>query len=117
MKKYFLPIVNLVMISLATLLLNLRDDTPFNAVLIIIGVICVTAYLIKNLKNGENTIKVNALNKALTLGAAILTIGALYEFLTGERISDESGDIMAVLLVIVCIGIWLYDYFIKPFKN
>ncbi|MBQ8613640.1 MAG: hypothetical protein IJ416_05440 [Ruminiclostridium sp.] len=117
MKKYIIPTINCVIICALILFLNIRDDTPIIGILFSIGTVAVTLYLIKLIRNNGNEIKINAINKLMTLTSVVLTAGCLYELITGNMISDKTGDIIALIVVIIGICIWLYDYCIKPFKN
>lgn len=116
-KNYIISIGNCVVICMLFFLLSIRDDTVGLTLLFIFGEIIITGYLVKNIKNKINTIKVNAINKMMTLLSVVLTLGFLYECSTGSRITDKTGDLLAVLLLIICVLIWLYDYWIKPFIN
>jgi len=115
--KYILPIVNCVIICTLAVVLNFRDDTPVIGVIFAAIILVLTAYQINLIGKNGNEIKIKAINKIMTLGSAVLIVGCLYEIITGNMISDEAGDIMAILLVAAGIGIWLYDYCIKPFRN
>ena len=115
--KYILPIVNCVIICALSLMMNFRDDTPIIGVVLAIIILIETVYHINLIRKNGNEIKIKAINKIMTLGSAVLVVGCLYEIITGNMISDEAGDIMAILLVAAGIGIWLYDYCIKPFRN
>ncbi len=117
MIKYLLPITNGVISCSLALLLNFRDDTPIYGVLFAIIILVATVYLINLIRKNGNEIKINAINKLMTLLSAVLIAGCLYETITGNMISDETGDYMAIAVVAVGIIIWLYDYCIKPFKN
>lgn len=115
--KYILPIVNCVIICSLSLILNFRDDTPIIGVILAIIVLIETVYHINLIRKNGNQIKINAINKITTLLSVALIAGCLYEIITGNMISDQAGDIMAIVLVIIGGGIWLYDYCIKPFKD
>lgn len=117
MKKYILPVVNCIVICSLCLCGNLRDGTPIHSVFFIAITLAFSIFLIKLIKDKGNPIKINAMNKIITLTSLVLAGGFLYETITGNMISDKAGDILAVCLVLVGIVIWLYDYFIKPFKN
>lgn len=115
--KYILPIVNCVIICALSLMMNFRDDTPIIGVILAIIILIETVYHINLIRKNGNEIKINAINKIMTLCSAVLIAGCLYEKITGNMISDEVGDIMAIALVAIGVGIWLYDYCIKPFKD
>ncbi len=117
MIKYILPIVNCIIICSLSVLMNFRDDTLIIGVILAIIVLIETVYHINLIRKNGNQIKINAVNKIMTLLSVVLIAGCLYEIVTGNMISDEAGDIMAMLLVAVGGGIWLYDYCIKPFKD
>ena len=115
--KYILPIVNCVIICTLSLILNFRDNTPIIGVILAIVVLIETVYHINLIRKNGNQIKINAINKVMTLLYVALIAGCLYEMITGNIISDQAGDIMAIALVAIGVGIWLYDYCIKPFKD
>ena len=115
--KYILPIVNCVIICTLSLILNFRDNTPIIGVILAIVVLIETVYHINLIRKNGNQIKINSINKVMTLLSVALIAGCLYEMITGNIISDQAGDIMAIALVAIGVGIWLYDYCIKPFKD
>lgn len=117
MIKYILPVLNCVIICALALMLNFRDNTPVIGVILAIIMLIATIYQINLIRKNGNEIKIKAINKIMTLGSAVLIAGCLYEIITGNMISDEVGDIMAIVLVVAGVGIWLYDYCIKPFRN
>lgn len=117
MKKYILPIVNGVIICSLAIILNIRDDTLIIGVLFAVIMLTATVYLINLIKNNGNEIRIKAINKIMTILSAVLLAGWLYETVTGNMISDETGDYMAIATVAVGVIIWLHDYYIKPFKN
>lgn len=115
--KLILAIVNCVVICTLALILNFRDDTPIMGVLFSIIVLIETVYLINLIRKNGNEIKINAINKIMTLLSVVLTAGCLYETITGNVISDKTGDYVAIGVVVVGGIIWLYDYCIKPFRG
>ena len=115
--KYILPIVNCVVICTLSLILNFRDDTPIIGVILAIIILIETVYHINLIRKNGNQIKINSINKVMTLLSVALIAGCLYEMITGNIISDQAGDIIAIALVAIGVGIWLYDYCIKPFKD
>ena len=117
MKKYILPIVNCIIICSLSLILNLRDDTLVIGIILSIIILVETIYHINLIRKNGNQIKINAINKIMTLSSVVLMSGCLYEVITGSAISDEVGDYIAIALVVIGVFIWLYDYCIKPFRN
>ena len=115
--KYILPIVNCVIICTLSLMMNFRDDTPIIGVILAIIILIETVYHINLIRKNGNQIKINSINKVMTLLSVALIAGCLYEMITGNIISDQAGDIIAIALVAIGVGIWLYDYCIKPFKD
>ena len=117
MKKYILPFFNCIIISTLAFGLNLRDDTIITGVFFAIMTLVATIYQIYLIKKNGNEIKINAINKIMTILSAILVGGSLYEIFTGQMISDETGDYMALAIIIVGGVILVYDYYIKPLKR
>ncbi len=115
--KYILPIVNCVIICTLALMMNFRDETPIIGIILSVVILIETVYHINLIRKNGNQIKINGINKIMTLCSAVAIAGCLYEIITGNMISDEAGDIIAIAFVVVGGGIWLYDYCIKPFKN
>ncbi|MBQ9946912.1 MAG: hypothetical protein IJO91_00860 [Oscillospiraceae bacterium] len=59
----------------------------------------------------------SVINKMVTLLSVVLLTGCIYEFATGNTISDRTGDIMALAVGAIGIVMWVYDYYIKPFRK
>lgn len=116
MMKYILPAVNGVILCTTSLLLNIREGTPVIGVLLAMIMLIATVYQMNLIQKNGSEIKIEAFNKIMTLASIVLTAGCLYEVITGNIISDEEGDYMAMTLVVIGVGIWVHDYFIKPFK-
>lgn len=116
MLKYLLPIVNCTITCTLVVVLNFRDDTPAIGIIFAVIILVLTAYQINLIRKNGNEIKIKAINKIMTLGSVVLTAGCLYEGITGDSISDETGDYIAIAVVIAGVVIWLYDYCMKPFR-
>ncbi|MEE0265716.1 MAG: hypothetical protein UD936_08835, partial [Acutalibacteraceae bacterium] len=58
-----------------------------------------------------------AINKMMTILSATLLAGSLYENVTGQMISDKTGDYMAMIIIAIGVVILVYDYYIKPLKR
>lgn len=114
MKKYILPLVNSGIICSLSIALNFRDGTPVAGVFFAVLMLIPTLYVINQIKNNGNEIKIKAINKMMTLLSATLLGGTLYEMITENRISDAVGDRMAIVLVIIGGIILVVDYYIKP---
>lgn len=115
--KYILPAVNCIVICTLALLLNFRDDTPIIGVIFVMIILIETVYHINLIRKNGSEIKINAINKTMTLLSAVLIAGCLYEGITGNTISDKAGDYIAIAVVVIGVIIWLYDYCIKPFRD
>lgn len=115
--KYILPVVNGIVICTLAIVLNFRDDTPMIGVIFAMIVLIETVYHINLIRKNGNEIKINAINKVMTLLSVVLIVGCLYEGITGNVISDKAGDYIAIAVVVIGTIIWIYDYCIKPFKD
>ncbi len=90
-----------------SVMVNVRDNTPVIGAIVAVAVIVFTVYHIRLIKNNGNKIKINCLNKLVTLLSVVLLSGCIYEFATGNIISDRTGDIMALAVgavgVVMCV--------------
>ena len=93
---------------------SIRDGEAYHLIWIIGIGIFFYRYIISNLKKNTNKIKVSAMNKAFSY-LTMLTLGvAIFEILSGDRISEEVGDHLAYSVLAVTLLIWLIDYYIRP---
>lgn len=88
--KYILPIVNCIVICTLSVIVNVRDRTTIIGAIIAVAVIAFTVYHIRLIKNNGNKIKINSLNKMVTLFSVVLLADCIYEFATGNTISDRT---------------------------
>lgn len=116
-KKYIIPISNCLISSFLALGLNFRDDSIIAGIFFTMIILGATIYQIVLIRKNGNEIKIHAINKMMTLLSATLLAGFLYEAISGQMISDEIGDYMAIIFLIIGAVILLYDYYIKPLKR
>ena len=115
MKKYIVPTLNLIIMSSLFTYLSIRDRTLTNGILCIAGTLFFYGFIVWNLKKGINEIKVSTLNQIMSLLSLALLTGTLYEVISGNFITEGTGNMMAYILTIAGLLIWAYNYYIKPF--
>ena len=114
MKKYVIPTLNLIIISLTSAYIEIREGQAYHLIWIIGIGFFYYWFIISNLRKNTNEIKIKSMNKILSILAMVSLGGTAYELITGDRISDEVGDYLVYSVLAVTLLIILVDYYIKP---
>lgn len=117
MKNYILSTVDLI-ISLSVLtILGVRDGEIIPTTISAIISLCIYGYVIYNLTNKKNPTKVETVIKIFSFASLILLGGGLYEAYSGQRIEGDAENLLTILVALICLFIWVYNYYLKPYLH
>ena len=116
--KLFYTLANITIICITCLLLGVRDKDYMFAILSIIGgiVLGIFQYKLTRSNDDNKNIKADVILRFTTVLSIVMVSCYLYEQISGRMIPDDIGDLVAIGVIAVGLGIMFYYYYIKPSK-